>query len=228
MQLDKTFIAIRERDFLETLDLALQVIRAYFGPLFTALLAGIVPVAVGIHLLTTQMLGPDLEPNWRVKYTALMLGLVIYLAPLATAPATLFLGQATFQEKPNALKIGRDMFSSLPQLLLYLFLRNFWLMWALTSYIPFTYRPYTGEIVLLERNPLFAGKTKRITTGRRSAALHAGSAGDLFGRWVLTLLFYAGMINLLILAMWSIRQWVTGTANLDDTSYVIYLQISVW
>ena len=46
MQFDRTRITIRERSFLDIMDLALQVIREHAWPLTVALAAGIVPFAV--------------------------------------------------------------------------------------------------------------------------------------------------------------------------------------
>ena len=43
MQLDQNRIAIRERGYLEILDLTLRVIRAYAGSLAAALAVGVVP-----------------------------------------------------------------------------------------------------------------------------------------------------------------------------------------
>ena len=44
MQLDNTRIAIRERTFVDVMDLALRVVRWCAGPLAVALAAGIVPM----------------------------------------------------------------------------------------------------------------------------------------------------------------------------------------
>ena len=44
MQLDKTNIAIRERNWLDILDLSLQVLRTHFGPLLLAAVVGIAPM----------------------------------------------------------------------------------------------------------------------------------------------------------------------------------------
>jgi hypothetical protein len=44
-------------------------------------------------------------------------------------------------------------------------------------------RPYINEIVLLEKNPLFAKKAGAITINRRSGDLHGPSAADLVVRW---------------------------------------------
>ena len=46
MQLDKTRIVTRERDYLDILDLALRVVREFAGPLFLALAAGVAPAMI--------------------------------------------------------------------------------------------------------------------------------------------------------------------------------------
>jgi hypothetical protein len=45
-----------------------------------------------------------------------------------------------------------------------------------------TFRPYINEIILLEKNPLLAGKSAAITIGKRSSHLHGAYSGDLFVR----------------------------------------------
>jgi hypothetical protein len=46
------------------------------------------------------------------------------------------------------------------------------------------WRPFINEIILLECNPLVAGKEGNITIGKRSSHLHSPSSGDLFARWM--------------------------------------------
>ena len=45
--------------------------------------------------------------------------LVLWEAPLVTAPLTLYLGQALFSEKIETRKIARNLAASLPQLTIY-------------------------------------------------------------------------------------------------------------
>ena len=51
MQLDRTFIGIRQRSALEVWDLTLLVIRRYFKPLLGLFLIGVIPWIIVNHLL---------------------------------------------------------------------------------------------------------------------------------------------------------------------------------
>ena len=86
MQLDNTRIAIRERDLLETLDLALHVTRQFAGPWLLLSLLAIVPLAIINYALIGWMLPDDLDDQaipWRFAWNMILL---IYLeAPLWTA-----------------------------------------------------------------------------------------------------------------------------------------------
>src|SRR4051794_26586320 len=106
MQFDKTRIAIRERNFLDILDLALLVIREHARPLAIALAVGIVPFALLNAWLLSDMVDSVLEIDAIYDSGSRMgglfgfsflLGMLIVLEiPLATAFGTLYLGQALF------------------------------------------------------------------------------------------------------------------------------------
>jgi hypothetical protein len=229
MQLDKTYIAIRERDFMEIMDLSLHVVKRFAAPLSVALLAGIVPLALASHFYAFGMAPMEEDLTWGWYYTLWILFLASLGAPLAGAPATLLLGQALFMEQPSARRIAQDFMSALPQLLLFqIVVRGLLIVLFFTAFIPFVLRPYLGEIILLERNPLLKGKENRITTMKRSNALHGGSGGELFGRWLSSMLVGGLLILIIMLALWGCTQWVTGMADLDRVTYACYLQIAVW
>ena len=138
MELDKTNIVIRERGYLEIMDLALRVIRAHAGPLALALLAGVAPMmllnawlladysertyqpgtltpSIPLNLLATFFVG-----IWDMRhYLFFTLVLVTWQMPLAAAPATVYLGEALFSSRPQLGKIVRSLRESLPQLLVY-------------------------------------------------------------------------------------------------------------
>jgi hypothetical protein len=114
--------------------------------------------------------------------------LVLYEAPLALAPVTLFLGQALFMERPRWQGVLRQWLGSLPQILLYQgLLRVF-----------FLFRPYVSEIILLERNPIRRRGAYGKSTYARCRALHAGEGGELFGRWFISL----AIATLLMISLW--------------------------
>lgn len=194
MNLDSTQIAIRERNFAEIMDLALQVIRAHTGPLLLAAIVGIVPWAALNGLILGGMLSDTLWDN-PSGYCILMLLFVAIETPLATAPITLYLGQVTFSGAGDPGRIARDYLRSLPQMLLMQGLvRAVAALPVITLLLPYVSWPYLSELILLERNALLAGKgtssngkggvVKRLTTRKRSKNLHKQSGGDLFTRWI--------------------------------------------
>jgi hypothetical protein len=189
VQLDDTRIAVRERDYLDILDMSLHVIRAYAGRLAAAWAMGVLPVAaLNVWLLATwTQSGEELDSASEYGYT--MLALMIWEMPLATAPLTLYLGQAIFDDRPRLRRVVRDLWGSLGQLVWYqVVVRGVMSGLFVTWFYLFTARPYANEVILLERNPFFAGRTRAITTSRRNSALHAGMWSDLFGRWVVSII----------------------------------------
>lgn len=138
MELDRTNIVIRQRGYVDILDLALRVIRAHAGPLLLALAAGVVPMM----LLDTWLLADysertyqpgTLVPSvlWNLvltffvgvwdmsRYLFFALVLVTWQMPLAAAPATVYLGEALFSTRPSWRKVLRSLRGSAPQLLFY-------------------------------------------------------------------------------------------------------------
>jgi len=199
VHLHTTRISIRERSFVDVLDLALHVIRAHAWPLAAALAVGVLPTM----LLNAWLLGPRLQIDpalgLPVEYMWTMLLLVLWEMPLATAPLTLYLGQAVFLGRPRPGKIALDFLKSLPQLLLFqVVLRAILVVLLITWFALFAAWPYLNEVILLERNPLFRGRRGQMTTSRRTQVLHGGYVGDLFGRWLSAMA--AGV--LLLLSLW--------------------------
>ena len=209
MQLDNTRSAVRERGLLETLDLALQVLREFAAPLFYCMLLGILPLAVLNYALLGWLADVDYGEGdfpWRFVWN---MSLVVYLeAPLAGALVVSFLGPAVFMERPSLRQVLTDALKSswqlswvqlllrgvLPAWLLLLmvdryepnYFVEYFLLPALAIYsmILRSLRPYINEIVLLERNPLRAKKPTDISVGKRSEHLHGPSSADLVVRWI--------------------------------------------
>ena len=98
MQLDRTRIAIRERSFLDILDLSLRMIVAFGGPLFLGLAAVIVPMMIVNFLLIGWMtqIGDEIESYARYLWTMTLL--VVIQARLVSIFVTPFLGNAMFLE----------------------------------------------------------------------------------------------------------------------------------
>ena len=173
LQLDKTRVAVRERSYIDLLDLALRVFRAYAWPLLLAFAAGIVPMMLLNGWLLAGLVDPEFSLGFPIWHLFLTLLLIALEAPLATAPATLYLGKAVFTERPDARQIAREFRQSLPQLLLYRVLFR----------VFFAGSMYLGEVILLDRNPMRRKDSPRgESTLTRSRVLHRSAASDPVGR----------------------------------------------
>lgn len=240
MQLDRTRIAIRERGLLETIDLTLLVIRDFAGPILACALVGIIPLAIINELLLGRMVSIDDEGNvaW-FRYIWGMTVLIFLEAPLASVFVVAYLGPAVFMEQRTVRQVISDVFrQAFPLLLsqglirgvlaawlLYLltdrhegngWLEGFWIVIVcLVAAGMRAFRPYINEIILLEKNPLLAGKSAAITVAKRSAHLHNAYSGDLFIRWdaIATisillaglLMYVAGLSEGVLISKWPIR-----------------------
>jgi hypothetical protein len=239
MQFDKTRIAVRERNFLDILDLALMVIREHARPLALALAAGIVPTALLNAWLLGGMAESLLEIDATFNFGALVGGLVgffmllamlvILEIPLATAFATLYLGKALFEEAPSARQIFVDFLRSLPQLLLFqVLLRSLLIPFVITWFVPFAVWPYLNEVILLERNPLRRRGPGGLNTLARSYNLHSAGGGDLFGRWLASATFGISWMLALWGGLFYLRAQLSGFWEADTALLLIYLQLAIW
>ena len=202
LQLDKTRITVRERNCFEILDLALRVTRVYARVLVPALAAGVVPMMALNYWLLAGYREVDWKTGYPTQYIMLTVLLVAWEAPLATAPATLCLGQVLFAERPHVGTVLRHFGGSLGQLVIYqVLLRPLHLD-----------RPYLNEVILLERNPMWRKSSSGTSTLRRSRALHRGEGGLLFARWLMavalaTLLVVSIWVSILIVATVLVGSW---------------------
>ncbi len=225
MQLDHTQIAIRERGFLDILDLSLRVITAFGGPLFLCLATMIIPLMIINFFLIGWMTQTGDEVDSYARYLWTMTLLVIIQAPLVSTFVTPFLGNAMFLEAVSPRLILQVVRHSCWGLFLNtLLLRGVLFSWLLAWLIPrgsdytgwdvclillaaYTLlfraaRPFINEIILLERNPLRSHHSNVITVGRRSSALHGPNAGDLISRWMGSALVAFVLANCLLFTMW--------------------------
>ncbi len=217
MQLDRTRIAIRERSFVEILDLALHVIRRQAPALLALLTVGILPLALLNGWLTSGIWSDYLETSFPAQYLFLMMLLVVWEVPLATAPATLYLGHAMFTEQPNARQIVRELGQSLPQLVLYQLMLRPWFL---------VFRPFLNEVILLERNPIRATDGSGRSTLTRSRTLHRGDF-DPVGRSFGTV----GVGGLLLVSLWvsmCIVRAVMTDQWWDLPAFTILFPLALW
>jgi hypothetical protein len=164
MLYDHTLIQIRERSFLDLLDLALYVVRARPWVLGLTAVIGIAPWAA----LNSWLLS---EPEFS---RSLWVILLVFEAPWATAPLTLVLGDLMFGVPPRPRRMLRALGVSLPAMIVSQFiLRAYPLM-------PSHYA-FSNEVILLERQ----GTREQF---RRSRTLSRGFEGELLGRWLVQIL----------------------------------------
>jgi len=217
VQLDKTRIAVREREYIDILDLALRVCRVYAWPLLLAFSAGIVPMMVLNSWLLAGLADSDFGVGFPAYYMVLMVLLMFLEAPLATAPATLYLGKAVFAERPDAGEILRDFRQSLPQLLRYqVLLRPWYLRW-----------PYLNEVILLEREPV-----RPATAGAkpRGQVLHEGPEHELIGRWLGTAMVGGVLFTSFWLSIFLVRVVLLGEWQWEfgRPMFTFYFQLALW
>jgi hypothetical protein len=235
LQLDKTRLVIRERNYLDLMDLGLRLMRAHAGPLLATSLIGAAPmIVVNVWLLSSvaDELVDSTASDWggiAFGFAILTTFLIIWQMPMASALTTLYLGHAVFQDRPSARQIGREFWQALPQLILcQVILRGMLIPWMVTWFVLFSVWPYLNEIILLEKNPLRGRGPTGLTTFGRSSLLHSANSGELFGRW-----FMAGIggffwVLALWMTVWYFRGHLTGQWAFDWALYTIYLQLVIW
>jgi hypothetical protein len=256
VQLDKTRIAIRERGLLEILDLALRVIRCYLRPLTVAWMVGVLPLMLLNYWLLAWMVdlpeyyGAEKFLYW-LRYFAAMSALVFFETPLATIPMTLYLGDALFLQPTSPRAMARTIGSLfLPLFFCLVLIRGVavavLLVFGIERYSRFSgneglliplllyalilrgLRPYLGEIILLEQNPLRAASKEAMTIGRRSTALHNPSTGDLMARSI-ALAGVALVLTLsLVCSIWFVTAVFTNNWGFGPLMLHVGVPLSMW
>ncbi|UUO05251.1 hypothetical protein M4951_17945 [Blastopirellula sp. J2-11] len=249
MQFDKTQIAIRERGLLELFDLGLLVGKRYAARILVVTAAVAIPfMAINVALLWN--LRPDLPSDVTTAQYGLLMVLLIYIeAPLATSLVTLLLGDAMFHDKPDWKRMLSAPFALVP--------RMFWLVamlrgvvpgmglvflctledgeaWVFFLFVLLAYvtvlrgvRPFLGEIILLDRNPMWAKDANTMTIGRRSAALHNPNFGDMVIRAMASTLAIP-LAAAICLNIWALRGYLFGQWGWDAMMLDVLLPISLW
>jgi hypothetical protein len=229
MQLDQHRIVIRERSYVDQLDLALRVIRAYAAPLTGLFLLGVVPAMIfNAYLLH----GEDAQVNeWYipVDYLYYLVMLTLLEIPLATAPITLFLGHSLFMERPQARHLVKEFFQSLPQMIVFQVILRIPLLFLFITWIPlFGAWPYMSEVILLERNPLIRRRPGQMTTFRRIRALHGGMMGDLFPRWLASMFFGTALFFSLWLTCLTLCGLLFNEWEWEGPTFTFFVPLSLW
>ena len=143
MAVATTLVQIRERTFLDLLDLALLVVRRRPIVFGLAALAGLAPcVAFDNWIMATAPEFPGFLLFW----------LVILQVPWATAPLTIVLGGLMFGDRPSARRVAATLAKGFVPMLIYQgLIRGLLLMsFILTPLIP-VQLTFLDEVILLER-----------------------------------------------------------------------------
>jgi hypothetical protein len=210
LALDRTLIQIRERSFLELLDLAIVVVRQRPWALGMTAALGITPWAALYAGLSVR---PEVPGFF-------LLVLVMLAAPWATAPLTVVLGGLMFGDRPTSRRIALTLLRALPALVLYqgLLRAVLVLIPILIPIIPSRYA-FLNEVILLERNR--TGERARQSVDRRCGALCGDRGSELFGHWLIQI----GFGIMFILAFrWAasavvealVDQWTWDQSSLDE------------
>ena len=234
----------------ELFDLTFRVCRAFASPLAVTIALGAAPMVLfNIWLLRDRLAAVEFEVDLLPTYGYLWrLALLILLEiPLAAIPTTLYLSHVMFRQSPNYWSIARDALVMLPQFFFYQLLpRGVLVLWAITTdepawiflcslclllelFLHYAVWPYLNEVIFLERNPMFRRSSPHdMCTLRRAWGLHAYTSGDLFGRWLLSLLFGGAWACALWVAIGYARFIFTGQVAIDVPLFTVYLQIALW
>lgn len=212
MQLDRTFIKIRERNTFEIADISLKVFKRYFWGLLAASSVFVLPMA----LINFAVLYPLLDNRFIDQPFAhfwYMTCLIIIQSSFATATVSQLLGSTLFEGKTNAWQAIGITCKNLHRLLwLHLMRRMFgwtavvaWFIWSDPYSGPLTLmfftvlvvivelvirsiRPFGNEILLLERVSIGGGNKRTtndhvpVTYKMRTRSLHADASNMLISR----------------------------------------------
>src|SRR5262245_27206084 len=183
MAYDQTLVQIRERSFLDVLDLAMVVVRTRPVTIGVAALLGALPFA----LLDGWLIHDTEVPG------TLLFVLIMFQSPLATAPLTIVLGGLMFGQRPGIWELIKTLARSAWPLFLYqCVLRAGCLITGVAYIVLPTRLAFLNEVILLER-----GSWKSVL--RRAMARTELRGAELFAQWAVSL--FTG--TMFILAFWA-------------------------
>jgi hypothetical protein len=217
MAFERTLVRVRERSFLEVLDLALVVVRDRPIVLGLAALAGIAPWAALNAWLTS-------DPEFPLPLFVLLVFLEV---PWATAPLTLVLGELMFGRRPTAGRVLGRLMRALPVLFVYQFVLRNLLIWTVVFFPLIPSRlVFLSEVILLERDRWWRAL-------RRSAQLCARRGGDLFAQWLAVLFFGAAFVGCFWVGTGAVlRALTTSELTWDQPGwgdfYGLRFQLGLW
>ncbi|MCH2181233.1 MAG: hypothetical protein MK108_04440 [Mariniblastus sp.] len=250
MIFDQTFIAIRQRNIFEILDLSIHVIRNYCLPLSVLLLINALPFFLLDWLLFRWMLTGISAFGYAPLYLWLTSLMVASQAQLGTLLITGYLGKALFQGHPSiketilaALRIWPQLFwihgilrTAIPTILIGLYLSQTESTGAVilltlvvsVGLLVRWLRPFATEMLLLEQNPLRSSDPATITYRMRSAALHNIASSTITGRFLLISLLALPLIFSFYSSILLTDQAINLHIDPDATLITFYWPLSLW
>jgi hypothetical protein len=212
----RTLVQVRERSFLDVLDLSLIVIRERPLTLGLAALAGVAPFAALNAWLLRDPNFPDL----------FLIYLFILEIPWATAPLTVVLGGLMFGRAPSAWTVFKTIARALIPMAFYqLVIRGFLLVSVVLFPIVPTRLAFVDQVLLLER-----GRWWKVV--QRSAELCESRSGSRFAEWLGQMLFgvifvigfWAGTGAIVQVLISSEMTWQPTLASVLD----VRLHLAIW
>lgn len=250
MKFDQTFIAIRQRNIFEILDLSLHLIRRYFLPLLTLLAINAIPFLL-IDWFLLGWLASDISTAYTFAYLVITAALVANQSQIGTIFITCYLGRALFEGNPSIQdSISGPLKKSLQLIWLQGILRLVFpaiglsiaisqgasLEWNITLLIFIVLfglvirarRPFTSEILLLEKTPMHTQDPTTIKYATRSSALHTHSANTNVGRLLLMALLAIPLTTILFAGILLVDSSLNLHVESKATLITIYWPVALW
>ena len=255
MKFDQTYIEIRKRNLLEIVDLSLIVIRDYFLPLSVLGLIGCIPFFIANGLLLGWLAADYYDYESLTLYCYVSALLIFSQSQIATTFITNYLGEAIFSEEPSIYKaiqnsaklnflhflwINGILRMVIPAFLIALLINadadddSIVNAVAWLSIVVFVYviargvRPFSNEIMCLERPPVFKKQNGRINYSLRSSSLHRAANAEIMGRFVLSSVLMVPFFIVLLGSLLIIDSMLNLHADMDTLPIVIYFPIALW
>ncbi len=250
MIFDQTFIAIRQRDIFEILDLSIHVIRNYFLPLLALLFINALPFFILDWLMLRWMVTGISESGYATLYLWVTSLLVASQAQWGTMMLTGYLGKALFQGHPSfketilttlrswpqVLWIHGILRTSVPVLIIALYLSQtesvgvvlLLTLVVLIGLLVRCARPFATEMLLLEQNPLRTKNPAAITYRARSITLHNIASSTLTGRFLLISLVVLPLVFSFYASLLLLDQSVNLHIGPDAKLFTFYWPLALW
>ena len=238
MKFDETRVTIRERSWLEILDLALRLYAEYWRLLSVTFLLAALPLAVANDLLVVRLMDFQWEEDpyaENVKFIFITSVLVFIQAPMASVFSTMLLGRIMFLQSPDLGSLIKEVFNLSPRwlisqglmrgsLLSLLFfigmsankgdtrMTIFTLLTMLAVYLALlrSVRPFLIEVILLERPRYWSGRSDSLSLFQRMQKLHLVDMGDLIVRFIASGIFAMVLSVVIFQVLWFVSWVVDG------------------